>query len=72
MQRATAKYGAVIDPSEKTSFSRGLDYVATSRPTELNKLFLLGPLATRQFNAFPGQQIEIRLENDRLKDKYLL
>ena len=71
MQRATAKYGAVIDPSEKTSFSRGLDYVATSRPTELNKLFLLDPFLLGP-NASPGQQIEIRLENDRLKDKYLL
>jgi ATP-dependent exoDNAse (exonuclease V) alpha subunit len=72
MQGATAKYGAVIDPSEKTPFSRGLDYVASSRPTELNKLTLLGPLTARQFTAFPGQQNEIRLEYDRLRHKYLL
>ena len=33
MQGTTAKFGAVIDPSEKKTFARGLDYVAASRPT---------------------------------------
>jgi hypothetical protein len=41
MQGTTATDGAVIEPSGNKPFSRGIDYVATSRPTVLNNLFLL-------------------------------
>ena len=44
MQGTTSKFGAVIDPSEKKTFARGLDYVAASRPTELANLTLFAPL----------------------------
>ena len=37
MQGATAKYGAVIEPSANNPFARGLDYVAVSRPAALKK-----------------------------------
>ena len=53
MQGATARFGAVIEPSAKKPFARGLDYVATSRPTELKLLTLLAPLTIKQFSAFP-------------------
>ena len=53
MQGATAKYGAVMEPSANNPFARGLDYVAASRPTELKKLFLLTPLTNKHFTAFP-------------------
>ena len=52
MRGATAKFGAVIEPSAKNPFARGLDYVAASRPTELAKLTLLAPLTVQQFRAF--------------------
>ena len=34
MQGATAKFVAVIEPSQCKPFARGLDYVTASRPTE--------------------------------------
>ena len=68
MQGATAKFGAVIEPSQTKPFARGLDYVAASRPTELKKLFLLGPLTHNQFNAFPSERNDITLEYDRLRN----
>ena len=65
MQGATAKFGAVIEPSQTKPFARGLDYVAASRPTELKKLFLLGPLTHNQFNAFPSERNDITLEQPK-------
>ena len=44
MQGATAKHGAVVEPSANKLFPKGLDYVAVSRPTELANLTLLNPL----------------------------
>ena len=68
MQGATAKFGAVIEPSAKKSFARGLDYVATSQPTELAKLTLLAPLTVNQFGAFPQERQIIRQEYNRLRE----
>ena len=67
MQGATAKHGAVIEPSANKPFARGLDYVAASRPTELHKLILLSPLTEVHFNSFPQERHSIRQEYDRLK-----
>lgn len=67
MQGTTAKYGAVVQPSQGSPFSRGLDYVASSRPTELGKLFLLAPLFESHFKSFPAQRQEITLEYSRLR-----
>ena len=44
----TVKFGAVAQPSQKKPFTWGLDYVASSRPTELNNLYLLSPLTEVQ------------------------
>ena len=68
MQGATAKYGAVIEPSVNVPFSRGLDYVAASRPTQLNNLFLFGPLTTKQFTAFAPERCAITCEYERLRN----
>jgi hypothetical protein len=66
MQGTTATYGAVIEPSENKPFSRGIDYVATSRPTVLNNLFLLAPLTEKHFNAWPEERAQVRQEYERL------
>ena len=66
MQGTTATYGAVIEPSESKPFSRGIDYVAASRPTMLKNLFLLSPLTDRHFNAWPEERAEVRKEYARL------
>ena len=68
MQGATAKFGAVIEPSSKKPFTRRLDYVAASRPTELASLTLLGPLTVEQFSAFPQERHNIREEYNRLRE----
>ena len=68
MQGATARFGAVIEPSAKKPFARGLDYVATSRPTELAKLTLLAPLTVNQFSASPQERHIIRQEYNRLRE----
>ena len=68
MQGATAKFGAVIQPSAKKPFARGLDYVAASRPTELANLTLLAPLTVDQFSAFPQERHNIREEYNRLRE----
>ena len=68
MQGATAKFGAVIEPSAKKPFARGIDYVATSRPTELGKLTLLAPLTVNQFSASPQERHIIRQEYNRLRE----
>ena len=66
MQGSTAKYGAVIMPSIGRPFARGLDYVAASRPTELNKLFLLKRLEESNFNSFQADITAIKNEYIRL------
>ena len=71
MQGTTAKFGAVVQPSQNKPFVRGLDYVAPSRPTELNKLFLLGPLTEVHYNAFPQERHEITQEYTRLRSLFL-
>ena len=68
MQGVTASNGAVVQPSTNKPFARGLDYVATSRPTELSKLFLLGPLTEVHFHAFPKERHAITEEYNRLKN----
>ena len=55
MQGTTAKFGAVIAPSQCKPFARGLDYVTASRPTVLKKSYLLGLLKHVQFKAFPSE-----------------
>ena len=72
MQGATAKFGAVIEPSAKRPFARGLDYVAASRPTELAKLTLLAPLTVNHFTAFPQERHHIREEYIRLRNMHPL
>lgn len=67
MQGSTTKHGAVIEPSKSKPFARGLDYVAPSRPTEISKLILLGPLTETHFNSFPQERYAIRQEYDRLR-----
>jgi hypothetical protein len=70
MQGITAKYGAVIRPTiaGERIFSRGLDYVAVSRPTELSKVYLLAPLTEHQFHACPLQRHEIAEEYNKLRN----
>ena len=68
MQGVTANNGAVIQPSMNKPFARGLDYVASLRPTELNKLFLLGPLTEVHFYAFPQERHAISEEYNRLQN----
>ena len=68
MQGSTAKFGAVINPSAKKPFARGLDYAAASRPTELANLILLAPLTVCQFSALPQERHNIREEYSRLKN----
>ena len=67
MQGATEKYGAVVDPNPGTPFTRGLDYIAVSRPTELNNLTLLAPLTPAHFNGYIPERHLIRTEYDRLR-----
>ena len=70
MQGTTAKFGAVILPSQNKPFARGLEYVAPSRPTELNNLYLLGPLTEVHYSAFPQERHEITQEYDRLRSAF--
>ena len=66
MQGTTATFGAVLEPSAGHPFSRGIDYVAASRPTVLQKLFLLSPLTEKHFNSWPQERSEVRKEYERL------
>ena len=68
IQGTTATSGAVIQPSVNKPFARGLDYVAISRPTELSKLFLLGPLTDIKFTSFPKERNDIKKEYLRLQE----
>jgi hypothetical protein len=71
MQGATAKYGALIEPSSAYSFTRGLGYVAASRPTELSKVFLLSPFNNTHFTAWPQERLEVKKEYIRLAKESL-
>ena len=68
MQGTTAKFVAVIDPSEKKTFARGLDYVAASRPMGLANLTFLALLTVCQFSAFLQERHNIREEYSRLRN----
>jgi hypothetical protein len=48
--------------------AQNFDYVAASRPTELSKLFLLGPLTEVHIHAFPKERHAITEEYNRLKN----
>lgn len=70
MQGATCIGNCVTLASIGAPFSRGLDYVATSRVTELKKLFLINPLTTTQFTSHRLDRIAINDEYDRLNKKF--
>ena len=65
MQGATAKHGAVVEPSANKLFARGLVYAAVSRPTELAILMLPNPLAPAHFTCFPQERHAINQENEK-------
>ena len=67
MQGARAKHGAVVDPSPGTPFTRGLDYVAVSRPTELKKLILFEPLTPAHFDGYIEERHLITTEYNKLR-----
>ena len=62
MQGATAKQGAVVEPSANKLFPKDSDYVAVSRPTELADLTLLNPLTPAHFTGFPQERHAINQE----------
>ena len=70
MQGATAKHGAVVEPSANKLFARGLVYAAVSRPTELASLTLLNPLTPAHFNGFVQERHAINQEYERLRNLY--
>jgi hypothetical protein len=70
MQGTTAVGNVVTMPSLGGSFTRGLDYVANSRATELSKLFLLRPLTKESFTSFPNSRATIDREYTRLAQTY--
>lgn len=70
MQGATCTGNCVTQASLGAPFSRGLDYVATSRVTELKKLFLINPLTKIQFLSDPKDRFAIKKEYSRLHKKF--
>jgi hypothetical protein len=70
MQGATTTYRALIAPPGNKPFSRGIDYVATSRPTVLNNLFLLSPLTEKHYNAWHEERAQVRQEYERLAQQF--
>jgi hypothetical protein len=70
MQGSTAKGNCVTIPSDRNSFTRGLDYVANSRAKELSKLFLLRPLKASTFSSHNDELNAIENEYARLCDKF--
>jgi hypothetical protein len=70
MQGSTVKGNCVTNPSLKCPRSRGLDYVANSRVTEMSKLFLMRPLMEANFTSHPLERIAIAFEYKRLSDKF--
>jgi hypothetical protein len=63
MQGSTVKANCVTCPSLKCPWSRGLDYVANSRVTELSKLFILRPFSVHNF-------VSHKQERDAISDEY--
>jgi ATP-dependent exoDNAse (exonuclease V) alpha subunit len=70
MQGATCTGNCVTQASIGAPFSRGLDYVATSRVTELKKLFLIDPLTKTQFTSDRTDRRAIKKEYDRLNKSF--
>jgi hypothetical protein len=70
MQGSTVKGNCVTCPSKNSPKSRGLDYVANSRVTEMSKLFLLSPLREANFTSHPLERSAIDREYKRLSDKF--
>ena len=70
MQGSTVNGNCVTNPSMKCPRTRGLDYVANSRVTEMSKLFLLSPLMEANFTSHPLERIAIDIEYKRLSDKF--
>jgi ATP-dependent exoDNAse (exonuclease V) alpha subunit len=70
MQGATCTGNCVTQASIGAPFSRGLDYVATSRVTELKKLFLINPLTKTQFTSDRTDRRAIKKEYDRLNKSF--
>ena len=70
MQGSTVKGNCVTNPSRNSPRSRGLDYVANSRVTEMSKLFLLSPLREENFTSHPKERILIEEEYKRLTSKF--
>ena len=72
MQGATAKHGAVIEPSANKQFPKELHNVAVSRPTELANLTLLNLLTPVHFTGFPQVRHAINQEYERLRNFYYI
>jgi hypothetical protein len=70
MQGTTAIGNVVSSPSSGGSFTRGLDYVANSRVTQLDKLFLLKPMTKAAFTSYPKIRAAIDREYTRLSLTY--
>lgn len=70
MQGTTAIGNVVTLPSSSGFFTRGLDYVANSRVTELDKLFLLRPMTKAAFTSYPNTTAFIDREYKRLSLTY--
>ena len=70
MQGSTVKGNCVTIPSLNCPWARGLDYVANSRATELNKLFLLRALKPENFTSHEEQRKLIDNEYARLARKF--
>ena len=72
MQGSTVKGNCVTIPSLKSSWARGLDYVANSRARELSKLFLIRPLKEQHFTNHVKERGIIDLEYSRLSRLFRL
>ena len=72
MQGSTVKGNCVTIPSLKSPLTRGLDYVANSRATELSKLFLIRPLKEQHFKSHLKEREIIDLEYSRLSRLFRL
>ena len=69
-QGTTAKSGVVFRPSDNEPFARGSEYVAISRVTEIENLFLLGGLKPSQFKSHHNERQRIINEYERLRSKF--
>ena len=66
-QGITAPGDVVVQPSEKTPYAPGLEYVACSRCTRLSRLHLLRPLQDKHFQSHPAVRAQIKEEYARLE-----